>query len=176
MTIAGERMPVSATPWYVAIGASGPQGLQDIINLLIDMPPTSNAAFMVVLHRSSEQSSQLRQVLQRQIALPIKIASDAKRLLQGVCYIGDPAEHLTLAAQGRAEMVAGQQHLYRNRTIDLLFESVATFAKRQAIGIVLSGGLDDGARGLAAIHKAGGVTMVLKPDSRIRGMQRNAMD
>lgn len=45
------------------------------------------------------------------------------------------------------------------------------------IGVVLSGSLDDGSRGLAAIHEAGGLTMVLTPDPKpYRGMPRNAIN
>jgi chemotaxis response regulator CheB len=44
------------------------------------------------------------------------------------------------------------------------------------IGVVLSGSLDDGSRGLAAIHKARGLTMVLDPGHKPRGMQQNAID
>jgi len=46
----------------------------------------------------------------------------------------------------------------------------------RATGIVLSGSLDDGSRGPAAIHDAGGLTMVLDPGSKPRGMQQNAID
>jgi two-component system chemotaxis response regulator CheB len=59
----------------------------------------------------------------------------------------------------------------------LLFHSVAVEAKTQAIGVVLSGSLDDGSRGLASIHQAGGVTMVLTPErGRPPGMRENAID
>jgi len=45
------------------------------------------------------------------------------------------------------------------------------------IGVVLSGSLDDGSRGLAAIHEAGGLTMVLTPKAAWcdRGMPENAI-
>ena len=42
--------------------------------------------------------------------------------------------------------------------------------------VVLSGSLADGSRGLAAIHAAGGLTMVLDPGNKPRGMQQNAID
>jgi two-component system chemotaxis response regulator CheB len=46
----------------------------------------------------------------------------------------------------------------------------------RTIGVILSGSLDDGSRGLAAIHEARGPTMVLDPGTKPRGMQQDAID
>lgn len=169
-------MPCSTKNWFVAIGASGPQGLDDIIRLLGAMPADSAAIFMVVLHRPSNQKSELLHILQRCCAMPVRIAEQAEELQPGVCYIGEPAEHLTLMSQGRADMIAGAKDAYRNRTVDLLLASIARIAKHRAIGVILSGALDDGSRGLAEIHAAGGVTMVLQPCVTAHGMQQNAIE
>jgi two-component system chemotaxis response regulator CheB len=48
--------------------------------------------------------------------------------------------------------------------------------RQRTVGIVLSGSLDDGSRGLAAIHDVGGLTIVLDPKSKSRGMQQTAID
>jgi two-component system, chemotaxis family, protein-glutamate methylesterase/glutaminase len=76
----------------------------------------------------------------------------------------------------RLPLVNGEGHTFRNRTVDLLFESIAQIAGRKAIGIIVSGALSDGSKGLAAIHHAGGITMVLAPGDKPRGMQQNAID
>jgi chemotaxis response regulator CheB len=66
---------------------------------------------------------------------------------------------------------------YGNRTIDLLFHSVAAWAGPRAIGVILSGTLDDGSRGLAATHEAGSITMVLTASpSPTHEMPANAID
>ena len=64
---------------------------------------------------------------------------------------------------------------HRNRTVDLLLTSVATYAGKKAIGVILSGSLDDGSRGLAAIHAAGGLTMVIERPKHPLGMPENAI-
>jgi len=166
----------SAADWFVAIGASGPEGLGDIANLLFSLPADCPAVFMVVLHRPSDAQSELAQVLQRHCAMPVTVARQAQSLERSVFYIGEPADHLSLMSHQRADMVEGLDNAYRNRTVDLLFASVARFAQRCAIGVVLSGALDDGSRGLAQIHAAGGVTMVLRPGTKPRGMQQNAIE
>jgi len=171
-----EPVMIASLPWYVAVGASGSQGLRDILDLLSCMPTRCNAVFLVVLHRPSDGRSDLLNVLRTHVPLPVRIAAEAEALAAGTCYIGEPAELLTLAAQGHAAMVNGEDNVFRNRTVDLLFDSVGNFAGGKAIGIVLSGALDDGSRGLATIHRAGGMTMVLDPDGTARGMQQNAID
>ena len=96
--------------------------------------------------------------------------------MSGTCYIGEPAGHLALVARETAQLVPGATNELRNRTIDTLFNSLAAHAGQRAIGIILSGALDDGSRGLAAIHAAHGLTMVLDPGHKPRGMQQNAID
>ncbi|MGC2083726.1 MAG: chemotaxis protein CheB [Bradyrhizobium sp.] len=120
--------------------------------------------------------SHLREVLGRCSAIPIHVASACERLRHGSGYIGEPDAHLTLAASNFGELVPGPFDLHRNRTVDLLFRSVAAQASGGFIGVVLSGSLDDGSRGLAAIHEAGGITMVLTPHGAPqKGMPENAI-
>jgi two-component system chemotaxis response regulator CheB len=157
-----DRRSLSVEP-IVAIGASGGQGLQDIVRLLSSLPGDLAAVMMVVLHRPVDRVSHLREVLARGCKMPVVIAAAGQHLKTGCCYIGEPDAHLTLLADSLAGLVADPENNYRNRTIDALFSSVAAHAGRNFIGIVLSGSLDDGSRGLAAIHEAGGATMVLTP-------------
>jgi two-component system chemotaxis response regulator CheB len=118
----------------------------------------------------------LREILSRGTTLPIDVADKGQLLLPNVCYIGEPEHALTLSSEGRAFLVEGKGNRLRNRTVDTLFDSMACHAGQRAVGIVLSGALDDGSRGLAAIHAAGGLTMVLDPAHKAVGMQQNAID
>jgi two-component system, chemotaxis family, protein-glutamate methylesterase/glutaminase len=68
-----------------------------------------------------------------------------------------------LIANSFGSLVDDPEREHGNRTVDLLFRSVAEYGRGCVIGVVLSGSLDDGSRGLAAVHHAGGVTMVLTP-------------
>ena len=108
--------------------------------------------------------------------MPVLVASEAAVLEAGNCYIGEPDGHLTLMDRDRAHLLVGSKGKLRNRTIDALFTSLADQVGPRTIGIVLSGMLDDGSRGLAAIRRAKGLTMVLDPGLKIRGMQQNAID
>lgn len=163
-------------PWIIALGASGGQGLSDVRELLGELPATFGGTVMVVLHRPWHQPSELQTVLADSTPLPIVIATGGERLEPGIVYIGEPSQHITLAAGGLCELVDDPDRNFGNRTIDLLLKSVARHAGSQMIGVVLSGSLDDGSRGLDAIHDAGGLTMVRTPANSVWGdMPRNAI-
>lgn len=162
-------------PWIVAIGASGDEGLQNIRALLQAFGPDFPAIVMVVLHRAFERPSLLREVLRAATRMPVYVADDQERLEAGHCYIGEPASHLTLLAHSVGDVTPDPDKLHRGRTVDLLFKSVAAHAGRRGIGVVLAGALDDGSRGLEAIHHAGGQTMVLLRTAQPAGMPENAI-
>lgn len=158
--------------WIVAIGASGPQGRTDIEELLGGLPPTVAAVIMVVLHRSWHHPSSLHATLTDATVLPVIIAADGEHLKTGTVYIGEPSQHITLRAHGCCEIIDDPDRKYGNRTIDLLFKSVAVHAGPRMIGVILSGSLDDGSRGLAAVRDGGGITMARSPLQSAMG--RNA--
>jgi two-component system chemotaxis response regulator CheB len=95
--------------------------------------------------------------------MPVMVANQGERFEPAHAYIGEPGDHLTLAARSFGELVSDPEAQYRNRTVDLLFHSVAMHGGTRIIGVILSGSLDDGSRGAASIHHAGGLTMVLTP-------------
>lgn len=162
------------SPWIVAVGASGPEGLQDLQALLRAWPDL-DAVVMIVLHRPWNEISRLREILQRSTGMPVIIADEDERLRPGHVYIGEPARHLTLIARTTGTLSPDPARMHRNRTVDLLFNSLAAFAGSRIIGIVLAGSLDDGARGLAAIKKAGGCTMVVTPSKPPPSMPESAI-
>jgi two-component system chemotaxis response regulator CheB len=95
-------------------------------------------------------------------------------LHRGVCYIAEPSQHLMVGPGLRADLLP--DHRYTTRNIDQLFISLARHYGARTIGVVLSGQLDDGTRGLAAIKRAGGIAMVQSPDeSAYPEMPRNAI-
>jgi chemotaxis response regulator CheB len=164
-------------PYFIAIGASGRDGLCDLRDLLQAIPARLPAVVLAVLHRPSDRISHLREVLARRSALPVRVADENEHFQVGTCYIGEPAAHLSLAARSRVRLIEGAHNKYRNRTVDLLFSSVAAHARMRAIGVVLRGALSDGSRGVAAIHLAGGITMVVGTrDTPAAGMPSNATD
>jgi two-component system, chemotaxis family, protein-glutamate methylesterase/glutaminase len=164
---------MKAHPDIVAIGASsgGIEALQGLLEALLDL----DAIVLVVLHRPANRASYLRDILLRNARMPVVVASHAERLHKGVCYIGEPSQHLMVGPDLRADLLP--DHRYTTRNIDQLFMSLARHFGPRTIGVVLSGQLDDGTRGLAAIKKAGGIAMVQSPqEAAYPDMPRNAIN
>jgi two-component system chemotaxis response regulator CheB len=132
---------------------------------------------LVVLHRPVERISRLREVLAKATGRTVRVAQQDEKLQADIVYIGEPDQHLELIAGRRAGLVQDVRSEHSNRTIDVLFNSLATYAGPAAVGVVLSGSLDDGSRGLKAIHDAHGISMVLTPQSGgSPGMPENAIN
>lgn len=104
------------------------------------------------------------------------VAGQGDRFVPERAYVGEPDPHLTLLEGTFALLRRDRARVFDNRTVDLLFQPVAGHGGHQTIGVVLSGSLDDGSRGLAATHHAGGNTMVLRPSPpSSHGMPENAI-
>ena len=158
---------MNAHPDIVAIGASsgGIEALQSLLAAISDL----DAIVLVVLHRPANRTSFLREILMRELRMPVVIARHGELLHHGVCYIAE-----TFAASNGWTWLP--DHRYTTRNIDQLFISLAQHFGARTIGVVLSGQLDDGARGLAAIKKAGGIAIVQSPDeAAYPDMPRNAI-
>ena len=159
-------------PDIVAIGASsgGIEALQSLLEALSDL----DAIVLVVLHRPANRASYLLDILLRNVHMPVVVPRHGELLHHGVCYIGEPSQHLMVGAGLHADLLP--DHRYTTRNIDQLFISLARHYGPRTIGVVLSGQLDDGTRGLAAIKKAGGIAMVQSPqEAAYPDMPRNAI-
>src|SRR6516162_4411733 len=158
---------MNAHPDIVTIGASsgGIEALQSLLAAISDL----DAIVLVVLHRPANRTSFLREILMRELRMPVVIARHGELLHHGVCYIAE-----TFAASNGWTWLP--DHRYTTRNIDQLFISLAQHYGARTIGVVLSGQLDDGTRGLAVIKKAGGIAMVQSPDeAAYPDMPRNAI-
>ena|SRR6516165_1696784 len=158
---------MNAHPDIVAIGASSGEieALQSLLAAISDL----DAIVFVVLHRPANRTSFLREILMRELRMPVVIARHGELLHHGVCYIAE-----TFAASNGWTWLP--DHRYTTRIIDQLFISLAQHYGARTIGVVLSGQLDDGTRGLAVIKKAGGIAMVQSPDeAAYPDMPRNAI-
>jgi two-component system, chemotaxis family, protein-glutamate methylesterase/glutaminase len=159
----------------VAIGASA-AGLPQIRMLLELLPADLPAVVLVVLHRPGDQLSYLREVLACKSRMPVVEAIHGQELLVARCYLGQPSEHLEVDELVHAKLLSDPRMSRRGRTIDDLFGSLARHAGPRTIGVVLSGALRDGAKGLADIKQAGGITMVQSPeDAEFESMPRSAI-
>jgi two-component system, chemotaxis family, protein-glutamate methylesterase/glutaminase len=167
--------PWPAEPRVVVIGASagGVEALQRVVRHL---RPSLRAAIVVVLHMPPTAYSRLPEILSRAGPLPARQAVDGEHLEPGVVYVAPPDRHVVLGDH-RLTLVEGPRENGVRPAIDPLMRSAARTFGERAIGVILSGTLDDGTAGLAAVHAYGGVTVAQAPDDAIcPGMPLSAID
>ena len=146
----------------IAIGASW-GGLHAVGTLLEGIPTDLDQAIVVAQHRSAESSrGVLESLLQRHIGRPVSEPGDKDLVEPAHVYVA-PADYHLLIEAGRFALSVEARVQYARPSIDVLFESVAEAYRERAIGIVLTGANEDGAAGLAAIKRNGGVTLVQDP-------------
>jgi two-component system chemotaxis response regulator CheB len=158
-----ERL-VAADIRAVAIGASA-GGVQALSELLPALPAESRAAVFVVLHLPRDKPSLLVDVFSQKCAVKVREAEDKEPVLPGTVYFAPPNYHL-LVDEGPQLALSADELVHHSRpSIDVLFDSAAQVYRQNLLGIILSGANEDGAEGLAAVHDAGGLTVVQEPQT-----------
>jgi two-component system, chemotaxis family, protein-glutamate methylesterase/glutaminase len=144
----------------IVIGAST-GGVSALLQVAAALPPDLPAVIGVVLHVGSMPSI-LPQLLGARSALPAKHPEDGERLRPGTIYVAPPAHHM-LFTEDAVRLSRGPRENHARPAIDPLFRSAALHWRECAIGVVLTGQLDDGTAGLKAIKECGGAAVVQDP-------------
>jgi two-component system chemotaxis response regulator CheB len=159
----------------VAVGASA-GGVEALSHLVAGLPRDLPYAVLIGLHMPASAPSVLAHILDRNGTLPARPAVDGSALQAGIIYVSVPNRHL-LVRDGRVVLSEGPTENGHRPAINALFRSVALAFGRRAVGVLLSGVLDDGLLGLAAIRSRGGTTVAQSPsDALFPTLPQNAID
>jgi two-component system, chemotaxis family, protein-glutamate methylesterase/glutaminase len=158
----------------VVIGASA-GGVEALKTLVSCLPANLRASVVAVLHLPAGGTSVLPSILDRAGPLPAIPAGNGEPLEPGTIYVAVPDCHVRID-DGRLQVEGGPRENGHRPAIDPLFRSAAHSHGTRAIGVILSGALDDGTRGLRAIKAHGGMTIVQDPETALHpGMPRAAI-
>jgi two-component system chemotaxis response regulator CheB len=142
-------------------GATAP--LKEILHRLpVDLP----AAILIVLHIPAQGIGILSMVASAACKLPVRQAESGMMIENGHVYLAAPDHHL-LVAENHIMLGRGPRENMVRPAIDPLFRSAALHYGPRVIGVVLSGLLSDGAAGLNAIKRCGGIALVQDPKDAI---------
>ena len=133
--------------------------------LLPALPSTLRAAVFVVIHLPRERPSLLVDVFQPKCALPVREAQDKDVVQPGTIYFAPPDYHLLIDRGPQLALSADALVNFSRPSVDVLFESAADVYGDRLLGIILTGASQDGALGLEAVRRAGGRTVVQRPDT-----------
>jgi two-component system chemotaxis response regulator CheB len=151
----------------IAVGASW-GGLNAVGTLLEGIPRELEQAIVVAQHRSAaSRRGVLESLLQSHTGRKVCEPGDKQPIEASHVYVA-PADYHLLVDGGRFALSLEARVQFARPSIDVLFESVAHAYRERAIGIVLTGANQDGAAGLAAIKRNGGVAVVQDPATATR--------
>ncbi len=153
------RAMVETTDRLVAIGTStgGTQALEVLLSRL----PINSPGIVVVQHMPEQFTLAFAARLDSICEIRVKQAEDGERVLPGQALIAPGGRHLQVRRQGayyHAVVKDGPPVSRHRPSVNVLFGSVAQSAGRNAVGIIMTGMGDDGARGLLEMRQAGAVT------------------
>lgn len=146
----------------VVIGASA-GGVGALLDILPGLPAGYDCAIVAVLHLPAGRQSQLAGVFDVRLALPVSEARDKQQVQAGCVYFAGADYHLSIEADRSFSLSCEAPHLFARPAIDFLMTSAADTYGPRLLGILLTGANRDGAAGLAAIRRAGGMTVVQDP-------------
>ena len=145
----------------IVIGASA-GGVEALLQIARGLPADLAAALFVVLHTSATKPSLLPGLLARAGRLTSAMVTDGEAIRRGHIHVAYPDRHLVLESKSVRTLHGPRENGFRP-AVDPLFRSAATAHGPRVIGVVLSGGRDDGAHGLSLIKQSGGVTIAQDP-------------
>ncbi|WP_236630609.1 CheR family methyltransferase, partial [Aphanizomenon flos-aquae] len=140
----------------VGIGASA-GGLEAFTQLLSHLAIDTGMGFVLIQHLSPNQKSMLPDILSRTTQMPVTEAQEGIKVQPNHVYV-IPANVTMTIAQGVLQLSPREKTRGLAMTIDSFLLSLADDLGSKAIGVVLSGGNEDGTRGLESIKGAGGIT------------------
>jgi two-component system, chemotaxis family, protein-glutamate methylesterase/glutaminase len=148
----------------VVIGASA-GGIEALNVLLPALSQYLRPPVFIVVHLPRDQPSMLADIFSKKCAVPVREAQDKETVASGTVYFA-PANYHLLIDRGPQLSLSADDLVHHSRpSVDVLFESAADIYKNRLLGVILTGANEDGASGLAAVHDAGGVTVVQRPDT-----------
>lgn len=150
----------------VVLGGSA-GSVELLLTLLPAFAATCGVAVLLVVHLPRARPSRLVELFAPRCQLAVVEAEDKQPLVPGAIYIAPPDYHL-LVDQGPQLALSADELVHHSRpSIDVLFESAADAYGSALMGVVLSGANQDGAAGLSAIERAGGLTFVQAPEEAV---------
>lgn len=154
-------------------GSSG--ALEALRVVAAGLPPDLEAAVFVVIHTSPNSPGVLDRILSRAGLLPARYAVDGEPIVAGRIYVARADRHL-LIGHGRVRLTRGPRENRFRPAVDPLFRTAAAAYGSAVLGVILSGGQDDGATGLGMIKTRGGLAIVQDPaDAVAPGMPTAAI-
>ncbi|MDF0606172.1 chemotaxis response regulator protein-glutamate methylesterase [Neisseriaceae bacterium TC5R-5] len=167
----------ATTERIIALGTStgGTQALEVILTAL----PATCPGLAIVQHMPEKFTRSFAERLNSLSKIEVKEASNGDRIIPGRALIAPGGKHMMIKRSGafyQVEVVDGPLVSRHKPSVDVLFRSAAKFAGKNALGIIMTGMGDDGAKGLKEMHDSGAKTIAQDEESCVVfGMPKEAI-
>jgi len=164
--------PTSQRLLVIGASAGGPATLAQ---LLRDLPLDFPAGIVLVQHVDASFAAGMADWLNDQVLLPVRLVREGERPLPGQILLAGTDDHLHLLADGTLRYTEDPKESLYRPSIDVFFHSVAQHWRGTAVGVLLTGMGQDGARGLKAMRERGCLTIAQdQATSAVYGMPKAA--
>ncbi len=173
---AGQAM-ARTTETVICIGAS--TGGTESLKVVLEALPAASPGIVIVQHMPEKFTEAFARRLDGLCEVEVKEAADGDTVLRGRVLIAPGDRHTLLQRSGARYFVSVKNGplVSRHRpSVDVLFRSAARYAGANAVGIIMTGMGDDGARGLLEMRQAGAFTIAQdEASSVVFGMPKEAI-
>jgi two-component system chemotaxis response regulator CheB len=155
-----SRAMIQTTEKVVVVGAStgGTEALREFLQAM----PLDAPGIVIVQHMPAEFTARFAQRLEQMCRITVKEAADNDSVIRGQALIAPGNRHLLLKRSGAryfVEVRDGPLVCRHRPSVDVLFRSAARYAGRNAVGVIMTGMGDDGAKGMLEMRQAGAFTI-----------------
>ncbi len=165
------------TEIVISVGAS--TGGTEALRVFLEAMPVDAPGIVIVQHMPEHFTRSFADRLNDLCKISVKEAEDGDAVLQGRALIAPGNKHTLLRRSGARYYVEVKNGPLVNRhrpSVDVLFRSTALYAGKNAIGIIMTGMGDDGAKGMLEMKEAGAKTIAQDEDSCVvYGMPKEAV-
>lgn len=159
----------------IFIGASA-GGVTAILKILDILPSDYPLPIIITQHLPRDSQIQAASVFEKKRKSRVFEAIDKMPIESNHVYFAPPDYHLLIEKDFVFSLSQDELVNYSRPSIDVMFESAALAFGASACGVLLTGGNEDGARGLAVMQKAGGLALVQDPkDAECAAMPQSAL-
>jgi two-component system chemotaxis response regulator CheB len=151
---------IQTTERIVAVGAS--TGGTEALRIFLEAMPADSPGIIIVQHMPEKFTASFAQRLDSLCQITVKEAADGDSVLRGQALIAPGNKHMLLKRSGAryyVEVKDGPLVSRHRPSVDVLFRSTARYAGKNAIGVIMTGMGDDGARGMLEMKEAGAVNL-----------------
>ncbi|MEP6484030.1 MAG: chemotaxis protein CheB [Rudaea sp.] len=159
----------------IVIGTSA-GGVEALSRILPALPANQTVAVLVVVHVPRERPSLLTEIFSYKCAMTVDEAIDKAHIEPGHIYFAPADYHLLVDSGPQIALSVDDAVQFSRPSIDVLFESAADVFGKRLTGVLLTGGNEDGAAGLAYIARCGGMTVLQDPaEAAVAAMPEGAL-